>query len=772
MLTFDEFLRCHEQALGFTPDPEKLDALRAPADATLYLVAGPGTGKTACLAARVLKLLLVDDIPADGIIATTFTTKAAAELRSRILDWGFRMLQAVQADQSLSAAKRDAAGRLDVNQVVTGTLDSLCQEMLVRYRDPGVQPPVLIDQFVANTLLLRHGLFAEGRFRSARLDQLLRRLDARTSTFGWHLGRKTEVLAAAADRLVHDQVDRRRYLRVKDEDEKYSRDKLLAAVDDYRVALEQRLMVDYAHLEAETLYRLQAGELSNFLGKVRAVLVDEYQDTNLLQEQIYMELARACGGALTVVGDDDQSLYRFRGATVELFSNFPDRTAAAGWHAQPVFLQTNHRSSQRIVEFVDAYARLDPAYAQVRAANKPSLQARSNAPAGVPILGMFRDTVDELAEDLAGFLTAIFRDDGYKLPGGEVIRRSPHGGDVGDAAVLASSPREANGSGTVLLPGLLRQELRRASAPIDVFNPRGQQLHRIPVVEAFGGALLSCLDPGATVENATFLPPETRNGFGRWRAAIDADLRRRDRGLRQLLRSWATRTAQPGWPRNASALELIYAVTHYFPELHDDPEGQVYLEAFTRQLSACEQVSPFGGRIVKEQEASRGEQKLTLAERSVKDLLQDFLGPIAGGSVDVNEDLLEDFPHDRLPVLSIHQAKGLEFPIAIVDVGASFKKAHPSQRFKRFPAQGGGPQAMEDHFRRYTPLNAPDRSAVDRAFDDLYRQYFVAFSRARDVLLLVGLTPTLPGGRIENVATGWTRDGLCPWASARPFEEI
>jgi DNA helicase II / ATP-dependent DNA helicase PcrA len=52
MLTFKQFLRCHEQALGFAPDPEKLAALRAPVDATLYLVAGPGTGKTACLAAR------------------------------------------------------------------------------------------------------------------------------------------------------------------------------------------------------------------------------------------------------------------------------------------------------------------------------------------------------------------------------------------------------------------------------------------------------------------------------------------------------------------------------------------------------------------------------------------------------------------------------------------------------------------------------------------------------------------------------------------------
>jgi len=173
MIAFREFLRCHEEALGFRPDPEKLDALRAPASATLYLVAGPGTGKTACLAARVLKLMLVDDIPADGIVAMTFTTKAAAELRARILDWGFRMLARLQEDRRLSLRKRRGAAELDVNQIVTGTLDSLCQDMLVRYRDPGAQPPVLVDEFVASTLLLRHGFFDDGRFRSARLDTLL-----------------------------------------------------------------------------------------------------------------------------------------------------------------------------------------------------------------------------------------------------------------------------------------------------------------------------------------------------------------------------------------------------------------------------------------------------------------------------------------------------------------------------------------------------------------------------------------------------------------------
>jgi DNA helicase-2/ATP-dependent DNA helicase PcrA len=75
----------------------------------------------------------------------------------------------------------------------------------------------------------------------------------------------------------------------------------------------------------EVLNRLRSKKLSIFTNTVTAVLVDEYQDTNLLQEDLYFELAKAAKGAFTVVGDDDQSMYRFRGATVELFSEFPKR---------------------------------------------------------------------------------------------------------------------------------------------------------------------------------------------------------------------------------------------------------------------------------------------------------------------------------------------------------------------------------------------------------------------------------------------------------------
>jgi DNA helicase-2/ATP-dependent DNA helicase PcrA len=220
------------------------------------------------------------------------------------------------------------------------------------------------------------------------------------------------------------------------------------------------------------------------------------------------------------------------------------------------------------------------------------------------------------------------------------------------------------------------------------------------------------------------------------------------------------------WPPSVPVLELVYSLVHYFPELHDDPEGQIYLEVFTRQASACEQVGKFKGRVVTDTNNKQ------LSDRSIMELLRDFLGPIAGGTAKVNEELLEAFPRDRLSILSIHQAKGLEFPLTIVDVGSDFKTNHKGHAFKRFPRDGSAPQVMEDLLRPYCELAKPTRRAVDRAFDDLYRQFFVAFSRPQDVLLIVGLTPSLPGGIVPNVATGWARDETCKWARTCPFVEI
>src|SRR5262245_2130039 len=102
-------------------------AVLASRNESLFVVAGPGTGQTTVLALRVLKLVLVDDVDPVTIVATTFTKRAAAELRSRILGWGDRFKGACVRDTSLPATLRMEIERLDLNRLVTGTVDSIAE---------------------------------------------------------------------------------------------------------------------------------------------------------------------------------------------------------------------------------------------------------------------------------------------------------------------------------------------------------------------------------------------------------------------------------------------------------------------------------------------------------------------------------------------------------------------------------------------------------------------------------------------------------------------
>ena len=140
--------------------------------------------------------------------------------------------------------------------------------------------------------------------------------------------------------------------------------------------------------------------------------------------------------------------------------------------------------------------------------------------------------------------------------------------------------------------------------------------------------------------------------------------------------------------------------------------------------------------------------------------------PIANGGLKIDEDLFETLPNDRLNIMSIHQSKGLEFPLVIVDVGSEYKKDLQSTSFQRYPYKGGGDFELEDRIRKHSSsLDIPKREQLDRSFDDLIRRYFVAFSRAQDVLILVGLNSCIYGyssnskhKNIPNIALGWNRN--------------
>lgn len=754
------------------PDRQQRHAIEQPASASLFIVAGPGTGKTASLTLRILKLVLVDGVPPRGILATTFTKKAAEELRSRILGWGFRVIDTLKNDPSLAVEQRAFVNAVDINQVRTGTVDSLCEQLLREFRAPGTQPPVLVDEFVSKTLMLREGIFGSRRDQDADLDAFLLSLHSDIGArYNFHAGTKAKLVREIWDRRFQDQVTWSDFPKGGSAATRPARKMVDNAHQAYESALRSAGLVDFSLLEDEVLKRLRAVQLKEFTDELKVVLVDEYQDTNLLQEQLYFELAVACGGALTVVGDDDQSMYRFRGATVDLFRDFQQRYQER-FKRKPitVFLSNNYRSTGNIISFVNGYATLDKKYQDVRVDAKPPLAHGPKAPDGLPVLGMFRPDIDTLARDLARLIHSAFRGKGFAVPGGKILRTMP-GGDVGDCAVLCSSPAEYTAGGKPRLPLLLRQELTAKDPAIPVFNPRGEAVSTIDVVERFGGLLIECLDPGGMLSGQTNgISRDAQAVFTAWRQrAIDfANGSSAPNGLLAYAQGWANR--DPGrkdheWPRNTTAIELIYGLVHYLPELHDDPEGQVYLEVFTRQLSACQQLGKFDGRIVTDPN-NQG-----LSDASVKELLRDFLAPVADGLVDVNEELMDTFPRDRLSILSMHQSKGLEFPLTIVDVGSDYKDLR-SPAFKRMPTGGSAAHRMEDLLRPHSALGVPVRSQVDRAFDDLYRQLFVAFSRPQDVLLLVGVTPTLPAGRVPNVATGWDRGKVCRWTPNPPFTMI
>jgi DNA helicase-2/ATP-dependent DNA helicase PcrA len=236
-------------------------------------------------------------------------------------------------------------------------------------------------------------------------------------------------------------------------------------------------------------------------------------------------------------------------------------------------------------------------------------------------------------------------------------------------------------------------------------------------------------------------------------------------GISRFVDDWqmASRGINRNFPPDWPVLELIFKLITWIPGFQSDPEHQVWLEAITRIVSSAGMASPYGMQIY---------QIDVHRDRSRRSFIQDALLPIAENEVDVDEDIMPSVPRNYFQFMTIHQAKGLEFPLVIVDVGSHFTTNHYKQRFLRFPEVPSNVVLMEDDIEPF--LDAPlrgMRTPIDRTFDDLVRLYYVAFSRPQSVLLLVGCENLLRFGRenslsdraIPNIALGWTRGGSWPW---------
>ena len=768
MINSIDFLALVDETLGRNlrhPDNQaQADGITQRLDPILHLVAGPGSGKTSVLVLRALHFVYVENLLPESILMTTFTRRAARELRSRWLDWGGTLHKELSLRHDLD--------HVDLNRCRIDTLDSTIHSVLTEFRELGTTPPGVTDP-ATTLLILRRGAFASHYYsmRDAIAELLARHsFDGRPPrNQAAALGETKRLL----ERLVQDRVDLDSYA-AESEAEAAVVEMLIAHKDE---ALRTNLF-DFSLLEEKFLDRLEVGALDNWLGHLRAILVDEYQDTNPLQEAIYFHLLRNHALSGTVVGDDDQAMYRFRGGSVELFTEFASRCRATTDRTpRRVDLTRNFRSRPEIIEFVNAHISADPGYqtARVQPAKAPVLATRQ---AGrIPVLGMFRDDEQVLASDLAQFLETLTQERAVYLDACDEQLVLAEGGDLGDVVFLSHSVNELeynryNGELIVRFPSLLREQMERCG--LRIFNPRGRALRTLDDVGRLLGLLLLAIDPlQSTVDEMRTnnqLTNEAHSALTRWRDLaeefVDSNPNPSQRaGLGGYIEAWqhvSSGGVASSFPADFPVLELLFALVTWFPQFQREPEHQVWLEAIARIIASSAGVSPYQMRLL--QNDGRRNQGVHLI-RSRQSLIRDALVPIALDEMQVDEDIMPSVPRDMLQLMTIHQAKGLEFPLVIVDVGTRFRTDHPMHRFRRFPDKVSNVVIAEDDMEPHLSAELRGhRVAIDRTFDDLTRLYYVSFSRAQCVLLLVGHENQLRyNTNTKNIALGWRRDENWSW---------
>jgi DNA helicase-2/ATP-dependent DNA helicase PcrA len=358
------------EADGRSPLVEGLNPQQAQAvlfeGTALLIVAGAGSGKTRVLAHRIAHLLASGRARPHQILAITFTNKAAAEMRDRVAALVGPESQGMWVSTFHSACVRilrrehEAAG-LSSSFSIYDTADSVNLMKLV-IKELNLDS----KKFTAKSLLARVGQFK---------DELVAPAEARAAT-------------EAASRFSIDHAAGQAY-------------------GVYQARLEASNAVDFDDIIVKTVRLLQdAPEVAaKYRERFRHVLVDEYQDTNHAQYILIRELVRPAdeGGppaALTVVGDADQSIYAFRGASIRNILEFDADYPAA----EVIRLEQNYRSTQTILSAANAVISNN--------AGRVPKNLWTEAGAGARIVGYAGDTEQDEAQFIADEIARLVREDG------------------------------------------------------------------------------------------------------------------------------------------------------------------------------------------------------------------------------------------------------------------------------------------------------------------------------------------------------------------------
>ena len=564
-------------------NPEQLAAVTLP-DQHALILAGAGSGKTRVLTTRLAWLIRSERVNPVGALAVTFTNKAAREMFTRL------------------------TAMLPVNPrgMWIGTFHGLANRMLRAHHREAALPQAFqildsADQLAAVKRLLKAMNVDEDRFAPREVQYFIS-------------GRKEEGLRAS-ELEAHDDLTRRKA-------------ELYAAYDEQ---CQRDGVVDFAELLLRSYELLARNELlrEHYARRFRHLLVDEFQDTNKLQYRWLKLLAgygTERGGCLFAVGDDDQSIYAFRGANVGNMADFEREFEVS----TVVRLEQNYRSQGNILDAANALI--------ANNRNRLGKNLWTAAGEGEALRVFEGDSDTDEARWIVGEVEAL-RDEGVKLLEVAILYRSNAQSRVLEHALFSAGvPYRVYGG----LRFFERAEVKHALAYLRLVASSDDETAFLRVVNfpprGIGARSLEQLQDAARARNASL-----------W-SAVDALEGRAGQSLAAFRALIARMRSETASLTLAEAVEHVVAHSGLLEHYRNQREGTDRVENLGEMVNAA-------AAFDEEEHASGLETGEGDAEPAPVDPLTAFL---AHAALEAGEHQAGE-GQDALQMMTVHSAKGLEF---------------------------------------------------------------------------------------------------------------
>lgn len=659
---------------------EQRKAIQA-AHGPVLITAGPGTGKTYTLVQRTIYLIKECGIKPENIFIATFTEKAAKELITRITN---------------ELVVRNIV--VNVNEMYIGTFHALCLRILKEHLEYTRlrRNYRLLDAFDQQYMVFQNMYYFKDILE---LDNIL------PQSGSW---KQAETICSYVNNLSEEMVSPDKLM----QDSDSSIVVLGQMMKKYRQILADENLMDFSSIQIETyeLLRDHPEVLKELNSQISHIMVDEYQDTNFIQEQIVFLLAGRRKN-ICVVGDDDQGLYRFRGATIRNILEFPSKFPDNECRIIP--LVVNYRSNSDIIAFYNEWMNMTAGskfkfeWGKYRYGKKivPHEKSVLNSPSVVKLTSV--NDVDEWHEKILEFIKSL--EQSGKLT------------NYNQIAFLFNSVKH---------PRVVNLAKFLEANHISVYSPRSDMFFQRDEVRLTIGCLMLLFPvyiKGLENGEHIHLRPEHITYYVNCiKFANNYLIQPEYTDLKKWIRRMGKNHITLAGTTDYAYCGLLYQMFQFQPfatMLDTDMDAGLVDIRPSRNLAKLTQIIgkfEYLHRVdVLDGTKYKGRRRI---DANTELLFNLYLRLLMDGGITEYEDDSEYAPSGCVSFLTIHQVKGMEFPIVIVDSLSNV----PRKNFNELMVK-----VEERYFHR--PAFEPYETTK---YFDFWRLYYTAFSRAQDLLIL------------------------------------